>query len=90
MDAFEILVVVLSSLLALFLALSIVVAVFAIKLVKNLKQISDKAVVLFNDASSVAATMKKAAAPAVVARFIAEQVNRAIKRHGDKSNNKED
>jgi hypothetical protein len=59
MDAFEILVVVLSSLLALFLALSIVVVVFAVKLVKNLKEISDKAVVLVNDASSVAATMKK-------------------------------
>ncbi len=90
MDAFEILVVVLSSLLALFLALCIVVAIFAIKLVKNLKEISDKAVTLVNNAGSVAATMKKAAAPAVVARFIAEQVSHAIKRHGDKSTNKED
>lgn len=90
MDAFEILVVILSSFLALFLALCVVAAIFAIKLVKNLKEISDKAVLLVNDASSVAATMKKAAAPAVVARFIAEQVNHAIKRHGDKSTDKED
>lgn len=82
MDAFEILVIVLSAMLAIILLLMIVAAVFMVKLIKNLKQISDKAASLVDNASSVAATMKKAAAPAVVARFVAEQISHAVKKHG--------
>ncbi len=86
MDAFEILVIILSVMLAILLVLSIVTIIFIYKLVKNLKQITDKATSLMDNASNVAATMKKAAAPAVVAKFIAEQIGNAIKKHGDKDN----
>ena len=86
MDAFQILVIVLSIMLAIFLLLAVIATVFILKLVKNLKQISDKAVYLVDNASTVAATMKKAAAPAVVAKFIAEQIGHAIKKHGGKNN----
>lgn len=84
MDAFEILVVILSVLLGIFLVLAIAATVFFLKLIKNIKQISDKAVSLVDSASSVAETVKKAAAPTVVAKFIADQISHAVNRHGDK------
>lgn len=86
MDAFEILVIVLSTFLAIGLLLSIVVLVYVLKLIKNIKAISDKAVDLVENASSVAATMKKAAGPAVVAKFVAEQIANAVNNHSKESN----
>ena len=88
MNSYDILVVILSTMLALFLLLSIIAVFYLLKLVKNLKEISDKAKELIDDASSVAATMKKAAAPTVVAKFVAEQIGNAVKKHAsDKKEN---
>lgn len=81
MDSYDILVILLSVLLIIFLTISIVIAIYIAKFMKNLQQISDKAKELVDDASSVAATMKKAAAPTVVAKFIADQVSSAVKKH---------
>jgi len=85
MNAFEILVVILSACLALSLILSIIILIYILKLIKNIKRISDKAADLVDNASTVAATMKKAAAPAVVAKFIVEQINNAVSRHSSNS-----
>lgn len=85
MDSYDILVILLSVLLIIFLTISIVIAIYIAKFMKNLQQISDKAKELVDDASSVAATMKKAAAPTVVAKFIAEQVSNAVKKHNNDS-----
>ena len=84
MDAFEILVVILSVLLGIFLVLAIAATVFFLKLIKNIKQISDKAVSLVDSARSVAQTVKTPAAPTVLAEFIAERVRHAANKHGDK------
>lgn len=67
--------------LIIFLGLAIVLSVYLVKLVKNIKEISEKAKELVSDASSVASTMKKAAAPTVVAKFVADQISNAVKKH---------
>lgn len=85
MDAFEILVIILSIFLAISILLSIIVLIYTLKLVKNIKSISDKASELVENASNVAATMKKAAGPTVVAKFVAEQIAHAIKKHSNES-----
>lgn len=67
--------------LIIFLGLATVLLVYLVKLAQNIKEISEKAKELINDASSVASTMKKAAAPTVVAKFVADQISSAVKRH---------
>ncbi|MCB9822712.1 hypothetical protein H6800_00365 [Candidatus Nomurabacteria bacterium] len=81
MDSYDILVIILSVMLIIFLGLAIVLSVYLVKLVKNIKEISEKAKELVSDASSVASTMKKAAAPTVVAKFVADQISNAVKKH---------
>lgn len=85
MNSYDILVIILSSLLAIVLVIAVIAGIYIAKFAKNLKEISDKAKELVDDASSVAATMKKAAAPTVVAKFVAEQISNAVKNHGAKS-----
>lgn len=84
MDSYDILVIILSTMLALFLLLSIIALVYIVKITKNIKEISDKAKSLVDNAESFAETMKKSAAPAVVAKFVAEQVSNAVKKHNKK------
>lgn len=84
MDAYHILVIVLSVCLALSLILGIIVMAYLVKFAKNIKEISDKAKDLVDDASSVMGTMKKAAAPTVVAKFVADQISQAVKNHAKK------
>ena len=85
MDSYDILVIILSVTLAVFLILGIVVLIYLVKFMKNVKEISDKAKSLIDDASSVVGTVKKAAAPTMVAKFVADQISNAVKTHSDKS-----
>lgn len=78
MDAYNILVIILSVCLAIFLVLGIMVLIYLLKLIKNLKDISDKANAMVSNASDLAATLSKAAAPAAVARFVIDTVQRAV------------
>jgi hypothetical protein len=84
MDSYDILVIMLSTFLAIFLLLGIIVLVYLVKLMKNAKEISDKAKTLVDDVSSAASTMKKAAAPAAVAKFVAQQISNATKKNDKK------
>lgn len=88
MDAFEILVIILSAVLAGCLVIGFITLVYLLKVIKNIKHISDKAASLVESASDAAAIMKKAAAPTVIAKFIAEQVGKAVSSH--KSKDKEE
>ena len=88
MDSYDILVIILSIFLAIFLLLGIITMVYLSKFMKNVQEISDKAKVLVDDAGSVAATMKKAAAPAVVAKFVADQISNAVNKHSKDSKEK--
>ncbi len=85
MDSYDILVIILSICLAIFLILGIIVLVYLMKFMKNVKEISDKARAMIDDAGSVIGTMKKAAAPAVVAKFVADQIGNAVKKHNEDS-----
>lgn len=89
MDAFEILVLILSVFLAICLMLTTVAMVYVVKIVKNIKHISDKASSIVEDASSAAAMVKKVAAPATVAKFVAEQISEAVSKHNKNKEDKE-
>jgi len=84
MDAFEILVLILSIILGIGLLLFALALIYIVKIVKNIKKISDKATSLVENASSAAAILKRGATPSVVAKFVAEQVSSAVKRHSNK------
>lgn len=77
MDAFEILVIVLSVCLALFLILSIVLAVYLIKVVKAVKQISEKAASVVDSASNIT----KFVSPTVAGKYVFDAVQKIVKNH---------
>jgi hypothetical protein len=66
----QILVIFLSTALAIFLVLAIVIAVMAIKLLGTLRMIADKAEHLVESAEAVGNVFKKAANPMGVFRFL--------------------
>jgi len=53
MDAFQILVIILSVFLAVFLLLSIILVIYLIKVVKAIRQISEKAASVVDSASNI-------------------------------------
>lgn len=77
MDAFEILVIILSVFLALFLLLSIVLVVYLIKVVKTVKHISEKAASVVDNASNIT----KMVSPAMAGKYIFEAVQKAVGNH---------
>jgi 1,4-dihydroxy-2-naphthoate octaprenyltransferase len=66
MDAYQILVIVLSILLALFLVLSIVVVVLIIKLVKKINLVTDKAMHAVENVEEMADTIKNVAGTSII------------------------
>lgn len=70
-NAETILVIILSSCLAIFLILAIIVAVKVIKILNQLKEISDKAEQIADKAETAAAFITKAAGPAMVGKLLA-------------------
>lgn len=77
MDAFEILVIILSVFLALFLVLAIVLVVYLLKVVKTIKQISQKAASVVDSASN----LTKFVSPTVAGKHVFEAVQKVIKHH---------
>lgn len=70
MDAFEILVVVLSVLLGIFLTLSIVVVVIVLRLVKTLRTIVEKGERVVDAAEEIGSTLRKNAGAAVLLKML--------------------
>ena len=77
MDAFEILVIVLGILLAVFLLLSIIAVVYILKVVKSIKLISEKAAAVVDSASNIT----KFVSPTVAGKYIFDAVQKAVKNH---------
>lgn len=77
MDAFEILVIVLSVTLAIFLVLSIVLIVYVLKVVKSIKLLSEKAVSVVDSASNIT----KFVSPTVAGKYVFDAVQKAVKNH---------
>jgi biopolymer transport protein ExbB/TolQ len=80
MDAYHILVIILSVFLALFLLLSIIFVAYLIKVVKAIQQITEKAASIVDTAANI----KKFVSPAVVSKLVFEAVNKAVKHHNKK------
>lgn len=76
MDAFEILVIILSITLAILLILSIVLVVFVIKLVKQLRQLTAKAEEVVDDVEAVSGFFRKSAAPVAITSMISNIVSK--------------
>jgi hypothetical protein len=69
-DAYEILVIILSITLAIFLVLAIVAVSYTIKLLKKANTIADKAEAVAADVESFSSTLKNAAGPAAAMRVM--------------------
>ena len=76
MDAFEILVVILSVTLGILLVLCIVIAVYVIKLLKQLRAISDKAEEIVDDVEAVSGFFRKTAGPVAVTNLVSNIVDK--------------
>lgn len=74
MDAFEILVVILSIALAIFLVLGIIFMVYLIRISRRVHEISEKARSAVDNVETAARVFGKAAAPAAFSRIIANIV----------------
>lgn len=79
MDAFEILVIILSVTLAIFLILGIIVMVYVLKVAQSLKQMSDKASSAVDNVSNVAASIGKFVTPAAAGKLVVEVVQKFMK-----------
>lgn len=75
MDAFEILVIILSVTLAVFLVLGIILISYAIKVVKSIKRLSEKAESVVDSASNIT----KFVTPSVIGKQIFDAVQKAVK-----------
>lgn len=69
--AFQIIVIILSSFLGLFLILNIIFMVFAIKLVRSVRRVSQRAELLTEKAEAVSEFMQHAAGPVLVGKLFA-------------------
>ena len=87
-NAEQILVVILSSMLAIFLILAIVATAKLIQVLDHLKSISEKAEKLANTAETVGEFFKYTAGPAAIGRLISNVSESVFKHHNkkDKSN----
>lgn len=86
MDAFSILVIILAILLAIFLVLSIIVIVYILKIVKTIKEFSDKAVDVVESASMI----RKFVSPAIIGRAIYEVGSKVAKSFTDSNSDKKE
>ena len=77
MDAFEILVIVLSVFLAIALLLTIIAIIYILKLVKAIKSISEKAASVVDSASNIT----KFVSPTVAGKYVFDAVQKAVKNH---------
>lgn len=76
MDSYDILVIVLSIALAIFLSLAIVLTIGLIKLVKQLRVISQKAEEIVDDVEAVSGFFRKSAGPVAVTSLISNIVSK--------------
>lgn len=76
MDASQILVAILATTLAIFLILAIVLVVILIKVARQIQRVTSSAERAAANFENIVGSVQKAVAPAVVSRFIMEQIER--------------
>lgn len=84
MNAAEILVIFLSVALAIFLVLAIVLIIYLIIIAKKIKMVAETAERAASNFEGLASIIRKAAAPAVVSKFVVDTITQIIKRRNDK------
>ncbi len=84
MDAFEILVVILSIALAILLIASIFLVVVLVKLVNQLRVVSQKAEEIVNDVETVSGFFRKTAGPVAITSLISNIVSKVTEMKGKK------
>lgn len=83
----QVLVIIISSLLGLFLILSIMLIVMAIRLVRHLRNVAQKAENIVNSAETVSEMFRKSSVPLSFLRFVngvAETVTQRKEKHKEK------
>lgn len=88
MTAAEILVIILSIALAVFLVLAIVLTVYLIVIAKKIKRIADTAEQGVNGFVGMVANLQRMVAPAMVTRAFTEIIDRFTNNHKDKKGEK--
>lgn len=78
-NAAEILVIILSAFLALFLLLGIILTVYLIAITRQIKRITDSAEKAVGDIGSAVSSFVKAISPAVIAQTIKSFINKVKK-----------
>jgi len=78
-QSFDILVIILSSLLAVFLIIAITIGVMSYKLIKAVRQIVDKGEQFVAGAEELGQTIKRNATAAGLANLLIKQVAKAVK-----------
>jgi predicted PurR-regulated permease PerM len=76
MDASQILVAILATTLAIFLILAIVLVVILIKVARQIQQVTSSAERAAANFENIVGSIQKAVAPAVVSRFVMDQIQR--------------
>jgi len=84
MSAAEVLVIFLSVALAVFLALGIVLLIYLIIIAKRIKAVADTAGEGVRSIVGIITTLQKAAAPAVIMKFVTDQINRFTDKRSSK------
>lgn len=80
MDAMQVLVVILSIFLALFLILAIVLIVMLIRVTKQIKSVTNTAESAAHHINNLAMNASKISSPALLAKFVLNQVKKARKK----------
>ena len=80
MTASETLIVVLACTLAVFLILGIILTIYLIKIVAQIRRVTGSAERIVLNFESIVATAQKAAAPAVITRFVMDQIQKLTDR----------
>lgn len=79
MDAMQILVIILSSFLALFLLLAIILVVLLIKVTKQIKNVTSTAQSAADNINSFVGNVSKVTSPAIIAKMVMDQLKKVRK-----------
>lgn len=79
MDAMQLLVIILSSFLAVFLLLAVILVVLLIKVTRQIKSVTTTAQSTVEKFSAIATSVTKVTSPALIAKMVMDQIKKARK-----------
>lgn len=88
MDSFDVLVIILSVALFILLLIAIAIGIATYKLLKKLREISEKAEEIVDDVETVSGFFRKSAAPVAITGFVSNIVSKIVELNGSKKGKK--